>query len=214
MEYYTLDPSLISLDRFFQLIRTKRMLPGRVMLREKMEDRFVVLVEAGISNLKDLIRQLGSKQKMESFSSRWNLPYPYLVLLKREAGSYLAKPYPLSNFPGIPFEYTESLRSRGIKNTRDFFQMVQTHEQRSEFTLKTGIPEARLLELYALCDLSRITGVGGIMARFCYEAGIRSVSEFAVAEVKSILQFPEEDLQYCIGYARVIIECEMKSKSS
>jgi hypothetical protein len=209
---YSLDLSQISLDRFFQLTRSKRMLPGRVMLHEMMEDRFALLARAGITDLKVLIRKLGSKQKMESFSARWDLPFPYLVLLKREAGSYQAKPKPLSDFPGVPFEYTEFLRSLGIRNTRDFFELASSGQKRNDLASKTGIPEARLSELYALCDLSRITGVGGTMARFCYEAGFQSVTEFASAEPQHFSNFPEEDIRYCIQYARVIVECELKSE--
>ena len=206
MVSYSTDLSLISLDRFFQLTRSKRMLPGRVMLHEMMEDRFAILAKAGITDLKVLIRELGSKQKMESFSARWDLPYPYLVLLKREAGSYQAKPFPLSDFPGVPFEYTEALGSKGIRNTRDFFELAQTGPLRSDLASTTGIPEARLLELFALCDLSRICGVGGTMARFCYEVGIRSVREFAGAQSSQFSEFSEEDIGYCLDYARVIVE--------
>jgi hypothetical protein len=213
MVYYSLDLSLISLDRFFQLTRSKRMLPGRVMLQEMMEERFAILVKAGITDLKILNRQLGSKQKMESFSARWDLPYPYLVLLNREVGSYQAKPKPLSDFPGVPFEYTERLGSIGIRNTRDFYELASSERKRSDLASKTGIPEARLSELYALCDLSRITGVGGAMARFCYEERFRSVTEFATAEPQQFSKFPEEDIQYCIHYARVIVECELKSET-
>ena len=209
MVNYSLDLSLISLDRFFQLTRSKRMLPGRVMLHEMIEERFAILAKAGIINLKVLIRQLGSKQKMDSFSARWNLPYPYLVLLKREAGSYQAKPFPLSDFPGVPFEYTESLRSKGLRNTRDFFELAQTGPKRSDLAPISGIPEARLLELFALCDLSRITGVGGTMARFCYETRIRSVREFADLQQSQFSEFPEEDIRYCIEYAKVIVGLEL-----
>jgi hypothetical protein len=214
MVNFSLDLSQISLERFFQLTRSKRMLPGRVMLHEMMEDRFAILARAGITDLKVLKKQLGSKLKMESFSARWDLPYPYLVLLKREAGSYQAMPFPLSDFPGVPFEFTESLRSKGLRNTQDFFELAQTGPKRSDLASKTGIPEARLLELFALCDLSRITGVGGTMARFCYEAGIRSVREFASVQSPQLSKFPEEDIRYCIEYARVLVEYELKSKPS
>lgn len=213
MESYSLDPALISLDRFFQLLGSKRMLPGRVRLQEGMEERKKKLKESGISNLKDLIQVLGSRQKLESFSLRSGLPRPYLVLLNREARSYLAKPFPLSGFPGIPFEYTESLRSKGIRNTREFFHLAQSLPERKEWASKTGIPEARLLELFALCDLSRITGAGGKASRLFYEAGIRSVSEFAGEKLPQIPELSDEDLSYCRHYARVIVECELKSKT-
>lgn len=204
MKKYTLDPELISLKEFYELTCKRQMLPGRVMLQEGIEEKFRILEAAGICELKDLIKQLRSSESRAAFSSRWKLPLPYLDLLKREAGSYLAKPLSLSDFPGIPFEYSESLRSRGFKNTREFFEEAQSDEMRVELAKKTGIPSYRLLELHSLCDLSRITGVGATMARMLYETGIRSVRDFVNVDAKDISQFSEEDILYCLHYARVI----------
>jgi hypothetical protein len=223
---YTLDPNHISLERFRQLTRDRQMIPSRVELQEEMEKRFKALSKMGISDLGELISTLGSKSKVEVFSQQSGLPVDYLVLLKREAGSYLARPFPLSNFPGIPFEYTEVLKSKGIKTSRDLFEKVQSPAQRSQISKETGIPVARLEELWALCDLSRITGVGGVFARVVYEAGIRSVKEFAETQANShylkymaVIEkfgysaghFSEGDIQFCIDYARVVNESDQGS---
>ncbi|MEN8202263.1 MAG: DUF4332 domain-containing protein [Bacteroidota bacterium] len=133
-----------------------------------------------------------------------------ITLLKRQAGTYLARPFPLSEFPGVPYEYTELLKSKGIGNTRKYFEVARTEAKRKELAGITGIPEERLKELYVLCDLSRITGVGGSMARIAYEAGIRSIAEFAAADKHFSDQFAEEDIRSCIEYAKVITEMEMK----
>ena len=226
MKKYTLDPDLISLERFMELTRNRRMLPSWVELHNKMDNSFGVLRSAGISSLGDLLRRLGSKSKLEAFSTESGLAMDYLVLLKREAGSYLARPFLLSTFPGIPFEYSEVLKSKKLVNTRDFFEGVQNDEQRAKASQETGIPVARLKELFALCDLSRITGVGGVFARVVYEAGIRSTREFAnthapehcrlySAVVKKFNyaagHLSEEDIRYCIDYARVVVEADNES---
>lgn len=208
MKTYTLDPGTFNLKRFFDLTRDRKMLPGRVMLQKNMEENYALLTAFGINNLADLLRLLGSKEKIERFSIQSGLDSPYLVLLKREAGSYLARPFPLSSFPGVPFEYTELLKSRGIRNTRDFFEFAQTDMQRKEMASITGIPEARLKELFVLCDLSRITGVGGSMARMVYEAGIRSTREFSVTRERFSENLSDDDINYCMDYARVIVELE------
>lgn len=210
-----------------QLTRKRRMLPSRILLHNKMEVRQEALLKAGITTLGDLLHSLGSKSKREAFSVRSGLSLEYLVLLKREAGSYLARPFPLSAFPGIPFEYTEVLKSRGLVSTRDFFERVQTDEQKANASKDTGIPVARLKELHALCDLSRITGVGGIFARVIYEAGIRSTRDFAETDAakhyrlyKAAIEkykyaaghFSEEDIRYCIDYARVVAEADHVSE--
>ena len=221
MEAYRIDPGAISLSWFFELTRVRRMLPSRKALHDQMEERFDILDKAGIRNLAELISTLGSKSKIQVFSSETGLEEEYLVLLKREAGSYIARPFPLSDFPGIPFEYTEALRARGIKTTRDLFEGAVLEGQRTELSRETGIPLSRIQELYSLCDLSRITGVGGVFARVVYEAGIRSTREFAGTDAYSHYRkymevidrfgyaaghFVEEDIQYCIDYASVICQ--------
>ncbi len=223
MRRYTLDPGRISLDRFMQLTRDRKMLPSRIALQHKMDQRFNAIRNTGITQLGELLSLLGTRAKLEAFSLKSGLTVDYLVLLKREAGSYLSRPFPLANFPGIPFEFTESLKTKDLVNTRDFFEKVQTNDQQASLSRQTGIPVARLKELYALCDLSRITGVGGVFARVVYEAGIRSSSEFAktraaeyyrkyMAHIKrhnyAAGHFSEGDIQYCIDYARVVVEAD------
>jgi predicted flap endonuclease-1-like 5' DNA nuclease len=100
------------------------------------------------------------------------------------------------------------LKSKGIRNTKEFFEWVQVDDQRKEMAGKTGIPSHRLLELFSLCDLSRITGVGGTFARVIYESGIRSTVEFA--EITTADFATDEDIRYCVGYAKIIVECGRK----
>ena len=225
MKRYSIDPGLITLDHFKRLTGSKRMLPGRVALQVQMDERFGLLKRSGIENLGDLLRILGSKSKIDSYSARTGLSSDYLVLLKREAGSYLARPFPLSNFPGIPYEYVELLKSKGIKNTKNLFEEVQLEHQQAQLAANTGIPVYRLKELFSLCDLSRITGVGGLFARVVYEAGIRSTVEFArteaISQVEKYLAVIEkhgyaagnpgvEDIRYSINYASVVVACDKK----
>ena len=226
MKQYSIDPSLISLEEFKELTASRRMLPGRIVLHEQIDERFGQLKHSGMETLGDLLRILSSKSRIHSFAIQTGLPEDYLVLLKREAGSYLARPFPLSSFPGIPFEYAELLKSRGIKSTKDFFEQMQAEQQQAELSLNTGIPAYRLKELYSLCDLSRVTGVGGIFAMVLYEAGIRCTEAFASTDISKLLdscqliiekhgyaagKLGEEDLKYGINYASVIVSCDHKS---
>jgi hypothetical protein len=226
MKSYSIDPSLISLEEFRELTANRRMLPSRVVLQEQMDERFALFKDSGINHLGDLLRTLGSKSQIHNFSIQTGLSEDYLLLLKREAGSYLARPFPLSSFPGIPFEYAELLKSRGIISTKDFFEQMQSEQQQAVLAVSTGIPAYRLKELYSLCDLSRITGVGGIFARVLYEAGIRYTELFASSDTASLLKscqlviekhgyaagkLGEEDIKYGINYASVIVACDNKS---
>jgi hypothetical protein len=225
MKQYRINPELISLEQFKQLTWSRKMLPGRVALQEQMDERFGVLKRSGIGHMGDLLKILGSKSKIENYSAQSGLSIDYLVVLKREAGSYLARPFPLSDFPGIPFEYVELLKTWGIKNTKDLFEQVLSDLQQGELAAQTGIPVYRLKELHSLCDLSRITGVGGIFARVIYEAGIRSTLEFSKTEAPSQLKnyravmekngntagnLGEEDILYAIKYANMVVACDYK----
>ncbi len=193
-----------------------------------MKKRFQILKELGIGNMGELLRTLKTKQKVEEITNTSGIPEDYLNLLRREAGSYLARPFPLSEFPGVPFEYIEILKSKAIRQTREFFETAQTAYQRNDLAKRTGIPKARLHEIFVLCNLSRITGIGGIFARIVYEAGIRSVEAFAKTKARVHIEkytaisqkheyasgsFSEEDLQYCIDYAKVIEEFTDKTAS-
>lgn len=221
MERYTLDAQMISLERFYEMTGSKKLVPGRLFLREEMTERFRILESMGIENLEQLLGSLGSKEKIGKVASASGIPENYLTLLKREAGSYFAKPFPLSDIPGVPFEYTEVLNSAGIRNTRDFFEQVQSSGQRRQVSAVTGIPENRIDEIFHLCDLSRISGVGALYCRILYDSGIRSVREFAETDIRTHNEkylaavekysYPakplsEDDIRYCLDYATTILE--------
>lgn len=227
MERYTLDSEKFSMQLFFQLSRSRKMIPSRRCLQDNLDSSFKALESKGIENLQQLISLLGSKEKIASMASETGLSAHYLSLLKREAGSYLASPFPLSDFPGIPLEYTEILLSKGINNTRKFFESVQTSGEQQKISGSTGIPVDRLREIYRLCDLSRITGVGPVYARVIYLAGIHSVRDFAETDAathnKLYMQvldkynYPlndlgEDDIQYCIDYASLLVKFNSNPK--
>lgn len=220
MKKYALDPKAFSLERFFELTGAKCLLPGRVILQESMEERLHVLKNAGINNLHDLISTLKSKEKIAAFSQQSGIPETYLVILRREAGSYFPKPIRLSGFPGIPIEYVLSLESKGINNSEKLYEAVQSEQKRVTLSKQTGIPTDRLMELLSLCDLVRINGVGAIFARIIYETGIETVKQFAKIDVNkmypeyirindlraySLSRFSESDLEFCIVYANELL---------
>jgi len=123
----------------------------------------------------------------------------------------------------------ELLKSRGLKSTKNFFEQMQAEQKQAEWSLNTGIPAYRLKEIYSLCDLSRITGVGGIFARVLYEAGIKSTAAFAGTDALKLLagcrkviekhgyavgNLGEEDMNYGLHYARVVETCDNKRDNS
>ncbi len=71
-------------------------------------------------------------------------------------------------------------------------------------------------ELFCLCDLVRINGVGPVAAKAFYEAGYRSVSDVAASDATVMLEkvstvneaqhyfkakLGQKDMQFCIDFA-------------
>ena len=219
MAAYSIDSKKFTLDQFLNLIRTKRLLPGRKMLEDRMDERFISLHREGIENLHDLFVALKTKQQVTELSIRTGIPFSYLVVLKREAGSYIPKSVNLSALQGIPYEFIKMLESKGIHNTRQLLAITGNTLQKQKLSKETGIPVDRLEELECLSELTGIHGVGGTFARIIFEAGIHSVKEFAEMDPDegfrnlmniNILRnynasFTIEDVKFCVHYAKVLI---------
>lgn len=95
---------------------------------------------------------------------------------------------PLSQFPGIPFEYIMVLRSLKINTSREFLPACRDPIQRLELSKDTGIPEVRLMEMAALAGIAEIPGLGPVTARLLYEAGAKSVEQLKKAETGALYQ--------------------------
>jgi len=218
---YTIDPYLIGIEQFYSLTASKSLLPGRIALKDEMEGRFSIMNKSGIENLGMLLKAFNSREQVQLFAKTHRIPQEYLFMVRREAGSYLARPFPLKEFPGVPFEYCKILHILGLRNTREYFEFAQGENVLYNLSQKSGVPVARLKEIFVLCNLSRIGGVGPVFSRIVYETDIRSVKEFAGIRTGShcprfnsvidkrgyaTARLSENDVQYCIGFAKLIVK--------
>ncbi len=194
-EQYYIDLEKYSLQRFKLSLQKRDMIPSRVILKEKIEDRFEILNTNGISNLKALIDALKTKQKIEMFSKKSNLSIDYLTILKREASSYLPNPIRLKYFPGTDSKAIEALENIGIKNTKQLFTKVKIAGEINQLSQLTGVSIEKLNELTSLSDLARLYGVGPVFARIIYDAGIESVKTFVKYNAEEFISIYENKTQ-------------------
>jgi len=183
---YYIDLEKFSLEKFRHILETSELLPGRKVLKERISERFEILESVGIANLKELIGVLKTKKRLERFSQESGLPKDYLVILRREANSYMPKPVNLKDIPGVAPENIERLASVGIKNTKNLFERARSRSDRAELSKLVEVPGDELLELVKLSDLARIGGVGPVFARLFYEAGadtLEDLSRWAAVEL-------------------------------
>ena len=202
---YCFNLSRIGLLEYRDLLKRQTLLPGRRMLLDDIDRNFASLLAQGIKTLEHLRQRIATPPKLAALSAVSGIPEAYLKLLKRESGSYEQAPVPLAAFPGLDVALIDSLHQAGIVNSRDYF------ERGSD---QTG-------ELYRLCDLVRINGVGALAAKAFYEAGFSSAQDVANAEAADMLRqvarvnaerqyykatLGEKDMQFCIDFARLLMQ--------
>ncbi|WP_422122452.1 helix-hairpin-helix domain-containing protein [Planococcus sp. X10-3] len=200
---YSLDLESIAVQSYKEILKKQNLLPGRRLLLQNIDENFAVIENKGIQNLSQLRKSISSPQKMTSFASESGIPEDYLVILKREMSSLEQKPVLIANFPGIDASLVNKLNKSGVNNSKDYWE----HNQ-------SGMDE-----LFSLCDLVRINGVGPLAAKAFYEAGYRSVLEVAEADAALMLEKVSgvneaqhyykaklglKDMRFCIDFAQLL----------
>ena len=194
-DQFQIDLEKYSLKKFKKSLQKRDMIPSRKSLKDDLDSRFEALEKCGITNLKELIDALNTKQKIEDFSQETGLSTQYLTVLNREAKSYRSKPIRLDKFPGLEPKYLDRLDALGIRNTRQLFVEAQAKSSRKRLSKETGIPMEALNELTGLSDLSRVYGVGPVFARMIYDVGIHSVKKFIQYTAEDFIRIYEEQTQ-------------------
>ena len=191
-KHYQIDLSQYSLHKFKKNLVSRDMIPSRRSLKDELDERFKIIEHKELTNLKELIDRLNTKQKIELFSQETGLSIEYLTLLKREANSYRKNPIRLDKFPGIPRTYVERLDAVGIRDSRNLFYEAKAKIEREILAKRTGIPVEIMNELICLSDLVRAYGVGPVFARLFYDVGIKTIEEFVELTAEEIVRTYEE----------------------
>jgi predicted flap endonuclease-1-like 5' DNA nuclease len=176
---YTIDLQSYTLDRLKERFQKDKLLPARQVLREDLEERFRILEEMGIHNLAELIAALRTRRKVAAFAARSGLPEDYVVILGREARSFVPKPVYLRDIPGVHAEQVARLAEIGILHSKHVFERARTPTEREALAETTGIPPEALLELVKFSDLARVGGMGPAYVRLLYEAGADRIETLA-----------------------------------
>lgn len=196
------NPNLesLSVQEYKVLLKRQNLLPGRRILWQDIDKNFAVFESRGIKTVAQLKKNLSTPVKIADFATGRDISEDYLVILKREIGSLEQKPVPLSSFPGVDPLFVAKLSDAGLKTSKEYWEQK---------------PDASD-ELFCLCDLVRINGVGPVAAKAFYEAGYRSVSDVAAADAALILnkvsavnearhyykaKLGLKDMQFCIDFA-------------
>lgn len=204
---YNIDLECISTEEYKEILKKQNLLASRRILQQNLDENFVLFERYGMLNLFQLKKSLSTPLKIKSFANQSGITENYLIILKREISSLEQKPVPLSSFPNIDAALIKNLNDVGLRNSKDYWLQ---HNSEND-------------ELFSLCDLVRINGIGPIAARVFYEAGYRSVLDVAnanagillekVSEVNDEKQYYKmklgiQDMQFCIDFAQLLRDLE------
>jgi hypothetical protein len=170
----------------------RNLIPSRISLKEGLEAKFDLLQREGIHTLSDLISALKNNKKLEELSTRTGINENYLVLLRREANSYLPNPVSLNRFSGFSTNVLERLANEGIKNSRHLFDRAGSDPGLKTLIDVSGIQRDVLMEMLSLSDLVRAYGVGPVFARILYDTGIRSIRQFRSYSPQQVVDLYQE----------------------
>jgi hypothetical protein len=181
MGYY-LDLEKISIDDYRKKIESAYLPPSRLILKDKLDERFRYFKSIGIKNVKGLIQLLKKKDKFAELSKVDCYSGDYLTILLRELNSTLPKPNKISDFIEIAKNTIDNLEKIGITNTEKLYDKVVKKSDRQKLADSTGIVYQDILELTKLSDLSRIKWVGVTYAQMLYDLGVDTVEKVSESD--------------------------------
>lgn len=176
MGYY-IDAGKITIDEYRTKPEPAYLPPGRLMLKEKPDERFGFFKSTGIATVKELIQLLRKKDKFGELAKLDCFSDEYLTVLLRELNSIFPEPNKIADFAGISKSTIDKLEDLGIKNTEIFYDKVITKSDRHKLAATTGIDYPDIPELTKLTDLSGIKWVGVTFARMLYHLGVDTVEK-------------------------------------
>ncbi|HUM89625.1 MAG TPA: hypothetical protein PKV50_08840, partial [Prolixibacteraceae bacterium] len=112
MGYYT-DLATISIDDYQAKLESADLLPSRMLLKERLAERFGYFKSIGIRNVLDLQKLLKKKEKLAELTKVDGFSEDFLVVLLREINSIQPKPNKISEFIGISPETVSKLEKTG-----------------------------------------------------------------------------------------------------
>lgn len=181
MGYY-IDLEKISIDDYRKKLESAYLPPSRLILKDKLDERFGYFKSIGIKNVKGLIQVLKKKDKLAELSMVDCFSGDYLTILLRELNSTLPKPNKISDFIDIKKNTIDRLEKIGITNTEKLYARVVKKSDRQKLADSTGIEYQDILELTKLSDLSRIKWVGVTYAQMLYDLGVDTVEKVSESD--------------------------------
>jgi hypothetical protein len=186
MKTYYPDPEKLTLAMVRKRLEATDLVPSRVPLLSGINKKFAALQKAGISNLAKLAGELKNTRRLEATAEKTGISPDYLVLLRRETGSWFPKPPLLREFDWLPGRTVEVLVAEKLRSAADLFEAISLTGMLQRLLEIPGVEGNILEELLCYVDLARIQWVSPTVARMLIEAGYPSAVSVAGADVEAL----------------------------
>ncbi|THB66745.1 MAG: DUF4332 domain-containing protein [Desulfovibrio sp.] len=220
MSNYHMDLNQLSLDWYQETLRAKELMPGRRVLHDSLDERFAAIRGKGVETLGQLVEAMRTKPRLQNFALLTGLEEQYLVILKRDAMSYIPQPVALGRFPGVKSALVQGLAGLGIQHSKHLFERITNEADVKGLATEMGTDPAELRTLRGMADLARIYGVGPVFARIFHDAGVTSVAVLLgrepgeiftwlkrrSQEAGDIVNYTEQDIEQCLEMAGLLPE--------
>ena len=185
---YHIDAERVSLDDLRKRIEETDLVPSRVLLLDGIDTKTKVLEQHGVTTLASLRKELKNSKRLEALAKATGIDTQYLILLRREIGSYFPKPSALNAFDWLPGGEIAKLEEKGLRHTAALYEAASSVESRTELANSTGVDVTILEALVRLADLTRVQWVSPKAARMLVEAGFDSASKVAAADAEDLYE--------------------------
>lgn len=180
MGYY-MDAANISLDEYANMLKTRYLLPGQMILRENLESIFNILKSSGINNMQDLKAALKTKKKAETFAASLDIPTNYIIVLRRQLLSHFPPARKLAHYPTLRENEKIALSNIGILTSEQIFPFLINKKLRDDLAQKTNSSNERILHIAKLIDVTRLRYVSPIFATLIVHSKYDCVAKIAQA---------------------------------
>lgn len=216
---YLPDLSSFTLNDFRDSLLSRTLIPSRTCLLEGINRTFGILTQLNIATLPELITVLKTKEKIRAFAELSGIDESYLIILKREASSYIPKAVSLDKFQSIQESSLSKLKEKGIVNTLQFFNALQSAPGSDSFSAEMDLSLDEIKVIESLSDLVRLYGVGPVFAEMILESGIPSISDFLRISPGEFIElyeqksgkkadFSQRDMEFTHEIASIIQGCD------
>lgn len=113
----------------------------------------------------------------------------HTAALRNERTKKTRRIFPIKEFLNINPDHVKKLAAIGIKNVEQMLEHGKTKKQREHLSQQLGIPEAAILELVKLSDITRLGYVKTKLSRLYYDAGLDSPAKIAKFEPNQLHEY-------------------------